>query len=199
MLTEIIFNLIAIFVFLFLFWKKLKEDYFPSLIFSTAFFMLIGVAVGLIISSLISAKVWFWLTFFGLSLGLLAGILRFRLRPYEVIEAATFSLLPWAMLLFFEDAVTTSSLSSFVAGVACAFLVVFYLYLDRHYKDFTWYSSGRVGFSGLTTLGTFFLLRALLAIFTPSMLSFVRVETLVSGVMAIVSYFGVYRLAKQKV
>ena len=199
MLTEIIFNLIGIFIFLFLFWKKLKEDYFPSLIFSCAFYMIIGILLGFVVSSIFVREAWFWLSFLGLALGFLIGVLRLRLRAYETIEAGTISLLPWAALIFLADAATTSSVTSFLFGIFCAALIVFYIFLDRHYKNFSWYASGRVGFSGLATLGTFFLLRAFLAIFTPSVLSFVSAETLISGIIATVSFLAVYRLAREKV
>lgn len=198
MLTNITFNLLGVLVFLFIFWKKLKEDYFPSLIFSTAFYMLAGAFLGFAASYFLLKSFWFWALFSGICLGALLGMLRLHLKPYEIIEAGVSSLLPWLGLIFFSDAATTSSLTSFVGGVITFLLIALNVFLDRHYKNFTWYSSGRIGFSGLTTLAVFFLLRACLAIFAPSVLSFVKVETLISGFLAILLTLSVYKLSRQK-
>ena len=198
MLTNITFNLLGVLIFLFIFWKKLKEDYFPALIFSTAFYMLAGALLGFAVSYFLFKSYWFWLAFGGACLGALLGILRLHLKPYETIEAGVASLLPWFGLIFFADAAQTSAPTSFVAGLVVFCLIALYVFLDRHYKNFTWYSSGRIGFSGLTTLAVFFLLRACLAIFAPSVLSFVKVETLISGFLAFVLTLSVFKLSREK-
>jgi hypothetical protein len=199
MLTGIISSLAGALIFLFLFWRKLKEDYFPSLIFSTAFYMLLGIAVGILLSKLFFPPLWFWSTFVGISCGVSLGIIRFRLRTYETIEAAAISILPWVTLVFLTDAAKTSSLSSFIAGVGCVLLIVLYKFVYSRYKNFSWYASGRVGFSGLVTLAVFFLARACLALFFPSVLSFVKVETLISASVAFGLMLAIFNLARKKI
>ena len=199
MLTNIIFNLLGVFVFLFLYWKKFKEDFPTSLIFSSAFYILTGIFLGIIISHFLFPSGWFWLAFVGASVALIISVFRFHLKLYETIESATISLLPWLSLVFFNNAVTTSLPTSFLATVFCVLLIILFLFLDSHYRSFTWYSSGKVGFSGLSILGIFFLARAILAIFPLNVISFVKVETFVSGIISLVLFFSVYKLSKQKV
>jgi hypothetical protein len=198
MLINIIVGIAGTFGFLFLFWKKLQEDYASNLIFNSAFYIFSGIAAGLIISKLIFPTYWFWSVFAGICLGGWIAIVRLKIRPYELIEACVVSLLPWLALVYLENASATSSLSSFIGGTICSFLIAFYVILDRNYRNFTWYSSGKVGFSGLVILSVFFLLRALVAIFFPSVLSFVKAEIAISGILALIIFFAVFRLAKEK-
>jgi len=199
MLTTIIFNLLGILVFIFIFWRKLKEDYISDIIFNTAFYMLLGLAVLYFASMFLLPSYWFWLSGVGFTFGLAIGVFRFKLRLYETIEAATIASFPWLVLIFTADAIATSSISSFCSALGCALLIVLYLYLYKHYKNFSWYTSGRVGFSGLALLAIFFLLRATLAIFIPSVISFVKAEVLISGVLACAFLFLVFNLSKKKI
>lgn len=198
MLTTLVAAGIGIFVFLYLFWKRLKEDYSSEMIFGASFLVLTGLALGLIVSRFFASRLWFWTGLLGVGLGTAVGILKFRLRIFEVIEALAFSLLPWVGLTFVSDSISHASLSSFIGFVVCAALLALFAYFDRHYKNFSWYASGRVGFSGLTILGIFFSLRALVAIFFPFVLSFVgKYEALISGIAAFSFYFLVLNLARK--
>lgn len=196
---ETIFSLAGILTFLFLFWKKLKEDYLSSIIFTSAFSMLLGVAAGLILSKFFFPSYWFWASLVGITIGLLISARRFNLRIYEASEAAVISLLPWAILVSLADAISASSLGSLIEGVSGVLLIGLYIFLDRHYKNFTWYASGRVGFSGLTVLAIFFLLRGTIAIFTTNVLSFVEAETAISEILAFAFFLLVFNLSRQKV
>ncbi len=198
MLTTLVTAAVGIFVFLYLFWRRLKDDYSSDMIFSASFLVLAGIAVGLIVSRFFAPALWFWTEFLGVSLGAAVGILKFRLRAFEVIEALALSLLPWVGLTFVSDSISHSSLPSFLGFVVCAALLALFVYFDKHYKSFSWYASGRVGFSGLSILGIFFSLRALVAIFFPFVLSFVgKYEVLISGIAAFSFYFLVLNLAKK--
>jgi len=197
--TTIAFNLLGILVFFFIFWKKLKEDYISDIIFNTAFYILLGYGVFFATSRFLLPQYWFWLSLGGYCLGLAMGIFKFKLHLYETIEAATIAYFPWLVLIFMADAIATSSISSFCAALVCVLLIVLYVYLNKNYKKFSWYLSGRVGFSGLSVLAIFFLLRATLAIFVPTVISFVKAEVLISGVLAFAFFFLVSSLARKKI
>jgi hypothetical protein len=198
MLTPFVANLTGAFVFLYLFWKKLKEDYAGDMIFTTSVYILIGLLLGFAASRFLEPSWWFWLVVFGVGLGTGAGIYRFHLRVFELTEALAFSLLPWMGLVFISDSIASSSLASFIGFAACGLLLALFIYLDRHYKNFSWYTSGRVGVSGLMVLAIFFSIRALVAIFFPFVLSFVGIyEPVVSGLAAFLFYFLVFNLAKK--
>jgi len=198
MLTQVLANIIGVFVFIYLFWKRLRDDYLSEQLFTTSFFVIIGLVIGLFVSRLIAFQWWFWLGAAGICLGAGAAVYRYRLRAFEVVEALAFSFLPWVGLIFISDSINYLSLASFLGFVICALLMALFIYFDRHYKNFSWYTSGRVGFSGLAISGIFFSLRGLVAIFFPFVLSFVgKYELVLSWVSALIFYILVFRLSKK--
>ena len=198
MIVLIITNFIGVMLFLFLFWKRLREDYVDQVVFSTAFFMLIGMLTGIIVSSYFYPTMWFWAVLLGVTLGLVIGILKNKLRSLEVIEAAVFSLLPWLGISYFTSFLLTQKIIALVWGVLVLILIGLFIWLDRNYKRFSWYKSGRIGFTGLTVLGIFFLIKAVIAIFVPDMLSFIgQYEIYISAILAFTCFFIVYNLARK--
>lgn len=197
MFSNVIVGVFGIILFLFIFWKKLKEDYLSDNIFFTAFYSLIGLFFGGLLSLKLFPEWWFWeVTVFSF-LGLIIGILRFKLRVYEVVEAYIIAVLPWFSLFFLTDSIVNSSIYSFLGFSFLTLLVGFYYFLDTHYKNFAWYLSGRVGFSGLSVLGVFFLARAALAPISADVLSLAgKLDSIVSGIFAFVVFLLIYNLAK---
>ncbi len=191
-------NVLGIFIFLFVFWKRLREDYSSEIIFKTAFYILIGILIGFLLSLKFLPVAFFWFTFVGALLGLGFAIWRLRVRFYETFEALTISSFPWLSFVFLLDSVVNASLVSFLAFVAILVFVFISYYLDTHYKTFTWYKSGKIGFAGLLTLSFFFIVRSVLAIFTVNMLSFVvlRVEAVISGAAAFICFVLLFNLGR---
>jgi hypothetical protein len=198
MFSKFLVGFFGLFIFLFLFWKRLKEDYASSIIFTSAFYMILGVFAGSIISDRFFPAWWFWADFLGIILFLFLGIFRFKLRVFETLEAAVISFLPWLSFVFLEDSIKKTSTQSLFGFLGILFLISIFFLLDKSYKRFTWYKSGRVGFSGMTTLGTFFLTRALVASFVPNMLSLVgKFESILSAMLAFFAYLMVFNLARE--
>ena len=199
MLTNILVNLLGIFVFLFIFWRKLKEDYTSGIIFTTAFYMLSLMAVGFILSRLFFSSWWFWAGILGISVGFAISLIKFNLRFYETLEATFAALSPWLALVFLADSVKNTSLISFLAFFVVLLLITFYYFLDSQYKNFHWYKSGRVGISGVITLALFFLLRGLSSTFFPFVISFAgKVEAIISAVLAFLFFLLTYKLARSE-
>lgn len=197
MLTNILVSLSGIILFLFLFWRRLKEDYPANQIFTTAFYVLGGILLGYLVSLKVSRESWFWTELAGITLGFNVGILRYKLRFLEVLEALTLGLLPWLGIIFLQDSIDNSSLSSFLSFFAVTCLITLFAFLTSHYKHFAWYKSGRVGFSGLATLGTFFLVRAAFASLFPFVISFIgKYEAILSGTAAFVFFLATFNLAR---
>ena len=170
MLITATVNVLGIILFLYVFWKKLKDDYISEQIFPTTFFILMGIGVSQILSYYLLSAWWFWLAIVGISLGFSLGVYRYKLRFYESIEALVISFLPWLSLIFLQ------------------------------YKRFRWYKSGKVGFAGLTTLGFIFLVRGLTALWVPFMLSFVGVmDAFISVIISVVAFGMVYNLSRSKI
>jgi hypothetical protein len=195
MLVNILVSLLGILVFLFLFWKRLKEDYIEEIVFQISFYILLGIGLGWAISFKFLPNWFFWLGFFGGVIGLAVSFFRFRVKFYETLEAFIISCLPWLALVFLENSVETSSLSSFLGFAAILFLTLISYYFDTHYKKFTWYKSGRIGFTGLATAGLFFSVRLILAILKVPVLSLVgESEIMISGALTITSFALLFNL-----
>lgn len=200
-IAAILATILGILTFLFIFWKKLKEDYASNIIFTVGFYIVIGILTGALLTLfLLSSRVpksavfnpyglWFWGSLIGAMVGFFAGVNRFNLRFFEVLEAAALGLIFWFLYLALGAGSIVFSLASLV-------LIVIFFIVDRKYKTFSWYRSGRVGFSGLTLLALFFIVRSVLAIAIPSMIFFVgRVDAIVSAVVSFIFFLTMYNLS----
>lgn len=188
MLVNILTGILGIVIFLFVFWKRLKEDYSSEIIFQVATAVLVGVGVGSTLSSLFFKDWLFWVNILGIFLAMLLMRIKYKLRFFESLEAVIMAFMPWLAIIFLKDSVMTSSVSSFLGFIAILIMIFFSYWLDVSYKSFRWYKSGRVGFAGLTISIVFFLTRTVLAILGVTMLSFVgNFEAVLSGIMALAS------------
>lgn len=198
MIITILISIISVVLFLFSFWSRLREDYTQNQIFTTGFYTLLGIACGSILADNFAPPWWFWASFTGSILGLLLGLIRFRLRIFETLEAAVLAELLLFLVVFLTHLIENFSLITLWGTFGVIVFLGFYLFLDAHYKKFSWYKSGRVGFTGLTILGLFFLTRTVVAMFAIDMLSFVGdQEVIVSGILSFLSFMAVYNLSRQ--
>ncbi len=156
----LIANFLGITLYLYLFWKRLKEDYAPEKVFNLAVLVLAGVLIGKIVSVYFAVNYQFWVSFASGFIFYLAGIYRMKINFFESLDAITVSYLPWISLLFLTDAVKERSLYNFLAFWVCLVLIFIYFFLNANYKKFTWYKSGRIGFSGVVTLFLAFLVKS---------------------------------------
>lgn len=152
----VIANFIGILLFLFLLWKKLKEDYHYERIFNVGFLSLIGITISTLLANSFLTDFKFWLQFAGLLVGFGLAIYLQKIKFYESFDALVVAVLPWLGLNYLVLAIRNSSLIDFIAFWVCLLLVFIYFFLDSQYRKFIWYKSGRVGFSGLAVAGLFF-------------------------------------------
>lgn len=198
-LAQIVFSVCGVGMFLFTFWKRLREDYNESFIFNSSFYVLFGIVISVLASLYFFEKWWFWFGLFGAVLGTLVAILRFKLRVLETLESSVLGGLNLLILVFFYDFVVNLKILSGVASLVILMLIALFIYLDKHYKDFSWYKSGRIGFSGLTILGLFFLIRAAVALVFKDMVSFVsEYEVALSAAVSFISFLAVFNLSRIK-
>lgn len=199
MIADILSTGLGIIIFLFLFWKKLKEDYAAEIIFKSALYILIGMAVGWVVSFRFFPSAFLWFAFFGALAGLGLAARSFKVRFYETLEAMVIGSLPWISLTFLKDSVLHSSLPSFVAFLAILVVIFIYYYFDQHYKEFGWYKSGKIGFSGLSTLAIIFLTRSIVALGGIPVVSFLsKYEAVASGAAAFVSFMLIFNLGRKR-
>jgi hypothetical protein len=198
MLFEIIASLFGVAVYLFLYWKRMKEDYSSEIIFSSSLLILVGLTLGSFLSFQLLKQYWFWFSLLGVLLGLTLSVFRFKVRFYETLEALVVSLLPLTSFVFLVDSVNSLSISSFLAFVVTVSLLGLTYFFDRKYKLFNWYKSGRIGFTGLAVSALFFLLRAVVSLIGVSVISFVgKIEPLASGIVSFTLFLLLFNLSRK--
>ena len=197
MVLKSILYFTACILFLFFYWKRLREDYISSQIFTSGFYILFGIIIGKLISFRFAPDLWFWFSFIGFFLSIWIGILRFKLRIFETFEAAIYAGLTGYLVIQVDLLINQKTLSILIWVIITLCLITLFLFLDKRYKRFTWYKSGKVGFSGMSVAGAFFLIRSLVALFDNDMLSLGGYEAILSGIVAFTSFLAVYNLAKQ--
>jgi hypothetical protein len=186
----LIANVLGIFLFLLLIWKRLKDDYHYEKIFNLCAFVLSGFLLGLVISKSFLPTFWFWIIVSGIVLGFGIGINRLKIKFFESFEGLIIGILPWTGLFFLSDAIINASLSSFLLFWFTLICVFLFYFLDSHYRRFTWYKSGRVGFAGVLTLAVFFVIRAIFFVST--------YESYVSGTVAFLLFLLLFNLSRSK-
>lgn len=189
--------LVGILLFLFIFWKKLKEDYSSNIVFSLSFFILSGVLLGYLTSEYFFPHWFFWLEAFGAFLGFTIGIIKYNTRFFETFEALFIAFMPWLTLFYLAELINKPSLGIAVVTFLNFGLILLFDFVSTRYKNFSWYKSGKIGLAGLLTSGVFFLTRAAIASLLPSVVSFSgRSETVLSGVCAFTIFLLIYNLSK---
>ncbi len=187
-------------MYLFIFWKKLKEDFYSEVIFRIGFNILIGLAIGILFALKFAKPYFLWAGFTGGMLGLAFTLIKFKFKFYEVLEAFIIAILPWLGFVYLFDSVRHSSFSSFLGFLAILILILVSYFIGAHYKNFNWYKSGKMGFTGLAILIIMFFARSVLALLSVSMLSLVnsRVEILISGLGFVSCLILLVRLSLEK-
>jgi hypothetical protein len=199
MLVNILISIVGLLIFLFVFWKRLKDDFSPEIIFQTAFAILVGIGLGYLLSLLFFPAWFFWVSALTALLAMFLMLTKFKLRFYETLEALILSVMPWLALIFLEDSISSSSLISFLAFTVILVMVFLSYYLDVNYKSFAWYKSGKIGFAGLSIAILFFLTRTVLAVIGVTMLSFgVKFEFILSGAVVLICLGLLINLGRNK-
>jgi hypothetical protein len=199
-------NIIGSVIFLFFLWRRLREDYPTNKIFSLGFFVIGAIVGSILISGIIipnvrkvyffdPAGLWFWISFAGGVIVLSISLIRLKMRFFEGIEAASIGMFFWFLVLLASYALIFKLSQVLIYAAIVAALIFLFFFLDKRYKRFTWYKSGKVGFSGLTLLAIFFLVRAAIAIIDPTMLSFIgKIDALISAILSFLFFLSVYNL-----
>lgn len=199
MLVNLLFGLAGVMLFLFVFWRRLKDDFSSDVVFQISAAILFGLALGLTLSKIINPSWFFWFAILGYFLGMFLMIFKFKLHFFETLEAAIMAGMPFISLLFFKDSITNYSLNSFLAFVGSLILIFLAYWFDLNYKSFTWYKSGRIGFAGLTVSILFFLARTVIAILGITMVSLVsQLEAIISGSLVLICAALLMYLARKE-
>ena len=195
--SMVIANILGIFILFYFLWSKLKEDYQYERIFNLAFTTLLGFGIGAITSRYILQNYWFWLDLLGILLGFIVGIKRQKIKFFESFEGLVIGLLPWTSLIFLSDSIKNFSLSSFLAFWVTLICVVIFFFIASHYRSFTWYKSGRVGFAGTLTALLFFIFRLIATIFFKNVISLAgKLDIYISASVVLILFLLLYSLSR---
>ncbi|GEM_PF-644930 len=197
---------------LFIYWRALKEDYEKEKIFSSGLIMLIGMFLGLfaiylpaksvpvndVVNPVINPKgFWFWGSFLGFFVALLYSTQKFKIKPYEAVESLVPGMFIVAIFYSLASYVLTGDNNFSLFSAIIISLGILFTFLKSKYKSFSWYKSGKIGMSGIFTLGAFFLIRVILAIKLPqSFLVAGRVDLIPSSIISFLMFFLVYNLSE---
>lgn len=201
--------ILGISLFMFYYWRRLKEDYVHDLIFTSLGYIFVGVSLGGLVSFLLSriliavpflnaGQLWFWGAFLGWVLAVVANVKLLKFKFFETFEASSIGLLIWLEMLYIANFISTQVVSSLGMSVFVFFLFILFRIFEKKYKQFSWYKSGKVGFSGLISLGIYFSARAVLALISINMVTLAgKIEVIFSTVTAFLLFFAVYYLSEQ--
>jgi hypothetical protein len=214
MSTTLLFSLslfIGSLLFLFFYWRKLREDYELSSVFSSGLAIILSSIFGSLLAHLLlspnlpqspvfnPSQIWFWGAVLGFFLALSFSTVRFKLRFFETFDATVIGINCLLLTFFLANFILEAIWQNLFLVLLSLVLLVVYFILDSKYKKLSWYRSGKVGFSGLVTMGIYFLARSLIAINFADMLSLSgKIEIIVSAVVAFLLFFAVYNLAEQE-
>lgn len=195
--SMVIANILGIFILFYFLWSKLKDDYQYEKIFNLAFFILFGFALGSIASKYVFSGYWFWMDLIGILLGFIIGTKKQKMKFFESFEGLVIGLLPWVSLIFLSDSIKNSSLTSFLAFWVTLICIFIFFFVASHYRSFTWYKSGRVGFAGTLTALLFFIFRIIASIFSKSVVSLSgSLEIYISSSIVLILFLLIYSLSR---
>lgn len=203
-------NILGSLVFLFFLWKKLHEDYQSTKVFLTGFYIIGGILIGFIVSLFFVTPalhklyffdpkgLWFWGSFIGASVSLTLSLIHFKMRFFEGLEAVSLGIFFWLFIFLLSYSLIYKNSFVLVFSGIVAVLIFVFFYIDKKYKSFGWYKSGKVGFTGLGLLALFFLVRSGIAIVNPYMLSFIgKIDALISAILSFVFFLSLYNLSNK--
>lgn len=198
MFLNFILYMFGTFLFLFLLWKRLKDDYSVNQVFGLGFYILLTLFVFGKVSKIFFPAYWFWFGVLGVIIVTLISIWKNKMMMIETVEAVGIALFPMTSFIFLIDAITKSSFVSLGAFFVIFFLLLLFGYFEKNYRKYSWYKSGRVGFSGIVVMGIFFLVRALVSLFGIDVISFFPVyESYISCSFALIFFLVIFRLSRK--
>ena len=194
----LIFVCLGSLLYLFNYWRRLREDYSGNQIFGSAMIVFALLAVSLLVSGFINSEYWFLLFFLSTAVGIVIGAKRFKLKLFEVFDATISSWLIMGFCLVLSmNLFVFPKIEYLITQAGLIFLSAIFVFIDKRYANMSWYKSGKVGLSGLFTLAVFFLLKCILAAVFNDVVLFGQVRDIVfSGSTAFLLFLTIFIRAR---
>lgn len=200
MLVNAILISLGILGYLFFVWRRLKDDYSANVVFSTSLIILSSSFVLSGIFTHFASGLWFWGGIVGILVSFGISVYKYKLKFYESLEAFGIGFFIILSMIFLADSIIASSISSLGFFLVILALIILFFVMEMKYKDLSWYKSGKVGFSGLFILGIFFVIRSLIAIVYPHVLSYLvtfsLLDAILSALVGLAMFLVLYKLSK---
>ena len=182
---------------MYLFWRRLYEDYSRKTIFNSFFIIVISISVFSLVYSyavaILIPNAWFWAAVLGFTTGLMIAVRRYETDLYLVFETLAPGVLFWVGIVSFALSLAIESIPSIVFSLLTLAVILMFLYLQKIYKRFTWYKSGKVGFAGMVAVAVYFIIRAVFALAASDVISLVgRMDAPISIALAFLLLFLMY-------
>lgn len=194
------------YLYLFILWRNLKEDYPSAQIFSIGIQTIIGVGLGALLAQFLSSsfqfrfleasQLWFWGAFVGYFLSFSVLVSRAKMRYWEVFQYGFLG----AISAFFVLLLTLTPTSGIRAVYPLVLIIVsfaVYALIQKNYRKFAWYRSGKVGLAGIVAAAVFFMGRSVIAALGLPMLSLAgSIDVVASGLIAFLLFFNAYNISQ---
>ncbi|MBI2590772.1 MAG: hypothetical protein HYW33_02715 [Candidatus Blackburnbacteria bacterium] len=145
-----VFLVFGFFVFSFISWRKLREDYDVNLIFTlNLIFLLGGMSIGLVFARFLSASMWGFLLG-SLIIGWYAAK-KMDFKIFEILDGVILGLV-WLSLFFEAGLLVQFGWGKYFTNTLYLLIPILVLFCARYvlagYRRFSWYPSGKIGFIG---------------------------------------------------
>ncbi len=198
-IIQTLLTLLGALAFLFFFWRKLKDDYTGTQVFTGGFYTLFGLAIGFLGSKMYLPIAWLWFSLMGSFIGLMLARFKFKYRFFESLEGWIIGNLSIVLALNTFTLIRDFSLFNIVHLLATLATFAVYFFINKRYKKYVWYRSGREGFSGLLAAGLYLVFRASFLLFSGIINKVIIIEAVLLGILAFVSFLTLYNLSKKEI
>lgn len=194
LLQTILLYSLAIFAFMFVWWRGIKDEIGVNEAITTSVYLALALLIGLGAGAIASQRVGSISNFFTPSgLGYWFAVLFSFLCLYFTMRHSGVGFFD-----YFEKFVNAMLwMGLFVTGmhlVVVALSLFLFIWFRSTYKKISWYKSGKVGFAGLMAVAFYFLIRAVVELLMVNLLSFGSIGR-IDGVFSIgVVFLAIYSL-----
>ena len=183
---------------LFIFWKKLREDYVTSQIFGFGFLVYFAFILAVALVGMVSFEFRKWLLLiFPVTAGVVYGV-KYKMRFNEIFNSAStwvyLASIYYYLLMLFKH----NNFFNLISVTISILAIGLFYFLETKYKNIVWYKSGKIGFSGSIILVLFFLVNFIGGITNSNLVFFSgRINAIISlgVVLAIGTYL--FRLSRK--
>jgi hypothetical protein len=184
----------------FIVWKRLKDDYLNYQIFNSYLLVVILIIIGNFIVKNYISNIIFWMDVTAVLIGVFYAFVKYRMRFIETSEAFLVSFLLYLNVYYFDYMFIMKDYRIILISLVTLLSFATFFIFEKLYKSFTWYKSGKIGFSGYAAFFIFMVTRALFSYFFKDLPFYgFYYDSLFSAITALIIMIVVYTIGNRKV